>query len=441
MRSPNPVLGGAVLALLSAFPATGQVPAAAAPDTLRLDAVLSALVGGPTARAAAFGAEAARAEAGAAGAWPDPSVEVMVMPVPMHMGDGVQRSQWRAGQTVPWPGTLGLQRDAAGHAADAATARADAVVLDLALEAQEAYHTLAYVQTAEALVRDFRQRLGAFAEAAAVRYEVGQGPQSAILRAQLEGWRMEERLILLSQQRALAEVTLARLLDRPDFAAGPVVVEERVAPADVPALAAFAEGLRPDVAALDAEHRQAETEVDLARKAFYPNLGASLTYFNVAALDEEKPTVGHESTASGAGGRDAPGVGVTVAVPLDRASRRARLEAARLRVREAEAQREALGTALETEILAHLHHAHHEREVLWVTRSRLLPQARSTVESTVAAYAAGQADFLLLLDAERTLFELRLSEAEALMRYHHAEARLARALGLPSLDALPDALR
>jgi outer membrane protein TolC len=437
MPRSSPALAGAVLALLSPSPAAGQI----APDTLRLADVLAALSATPAVEAARLEADALAAEAATAGAWPDLEVEGMVMPVPMHTGDGEQRGEWRVAQMVPWPGTLALRRQAAGYGAEAANARAGAVALDLALEAQEAYHTLAYVQTAEALVRDFRQRIPAFAEAAAVRYEVGQGPQAAILRTQLEGWRMEERLILLSQERMLALTTLARLLDRPDLPLLAVVpVEERIVPADVPALAAFARRLRPDAAALDAEARRAEAEIALAQRAFYPEIGASVTYFDVAALGApEAAHDGEEPTETG--GLDALGIGVTVRLPLDRASRRAGLEASRLRARQVEARKEVLTTAIETEIMAHLHHAHHEREVLWVTRNRLIPQAQSTVESTLAAYTAGQADFLLLLDAERTLLEIRLAEAEAVMRYQHAAARLARALGLFSLDDLPPELR
>src|SRR5690606_37959282 len=123
-------------------------------------------------------------------------------------------------------------------------------------------------------------------------------------------------------------------------------------------------------------------------------------------------------------------------VPLDRASRRASLDAARLRAREAETRREALDSAIEAGIAAHLHHMHHERETLWVYRNRLIPQAASTAEATLAAYTTGQADFLALLDAERALFEFRLMEAEVASRYGVAAARLARALGLPSYEAL-----
>lgn len=124
-------------------------------------------------------------------------------------------------------------------------------------------------------------------------------------------------------------------------------------------------------------------------------------------------------------------------MPLDRSSRRANLDAARLRAAQISTEREALETAIATSVDAHLHHAHHEFEALQLYRTRLLPQAETTVESTLAAYTTGQADFLTLLDAERARFELQMAEAEAESRYLIAAARLARALGLPSMYDLP----
>ena len=46
----------------------------------------------------------------------------MVAPYPILTARGTQRSQWRVEQMLPWPGTLGLRRDAADAAADAASA-------------------------------------------------------------------------------------------------------------------------------------------------------------------------------------------------------------------------------------------------------------------------------------------------------------------------------
>src|SRR5690606_22149418 len=177
--------------LLTAIAARAQ-----APDTtaLRLDALLAEVAeASPALRAARLEA-AAMAQVGAqVGALPDPLASLTVVPYPLVTADGPQRSLWRVEQTLPWPGTLALRARAADYAAEAAGHEADALALDLALQVKQAYYELYRLQRTDALVRRFEARLGAFAEAAAVRYEVGRGPQGAILQVQLARDELAER--------------------------------------------------------------------------------------------------------------------------------------------------------------------------------------------------------------------------------------------------------
>ena len=393
------------------------------PDTLRLDAVLAELYASPVLRAARLGANALATEADASDAWPDPSISLAVQPFPVFTARGAQRSQLRVEQMLPWPGTLSRRRAVAESAAHIADTEVTVQAADLDLEATEAYIRLGRVQAVETVLRRYKIRLGAFAEAAAVRYEVGRGPQAAILRLQLEAGGLDARLLPLAAQRQLAVSTLARLLDQPELETASVSIAPIMLPHSADSVRAAALFLRPEIAVLDAWAARAKAEISLAERAFFPAIGANITYFDIAAGD----------IPASADGRNALAVGVTVKIPLDRSSRRANLEAARLRAVQVVAQREALETAIATSVTAHLHHAHHEYEALLLYRNRLLPQAETTVESTLAAYTTGQADFLTLLDAERARFELHIAEAEAETRYLIAAARLARALGLASI--------
>ena len=113
-----PPLAAARLALLLSL-ALAAVPTvrAQAPDTLRLDAVLGALYAdNPTLQAARLDARALARRGDQVGALPDPTASVMVAPYPILTARGTQRSQWRVEQMLPWPGTLGLRRDAADAA-------------------------------------------------------------------------------------------------------------------------------------------------------------------------------------------------------------------------------------------------------------------------------------------------------------------------------------
>ena len=409
------IIGIALAAILGALPALGQ------PTMLSLDALLAEVdAANPSLRAARLEA-AARAEVGdQVGALPDPTVSVTAFPYPLVTALGAQRSQWRVEQMIPWPGTLGLRERAADLGAEVAEHEAEVLALDLALQVKRAYYTLYRLQRTDALVRTFRERLDAFTEAAAVRYEVGRGPQGAVLQVGLEEERLGARLLDLDARREAALQTLARLTDRPGLVfADAVVLEPPPLPSAETALADVALRLRPEVQALDAAAEQAEADVALARKAFYPDLGVGVTYFDVT--ERAMPPT--------ADGTDALAVMLSAKIPLQRGRLRARLDQARLRAAQVEARQEAIETAITTEIADVAYAARREAETLVLFRDRLLPQAQATVESVLAAYTTGEADYVAFLDAERSRFQVQLGLEESLGRYLDATARLERALG------------
>ena len=413
------IIGIALAAILGALPALGQ------PTMLSLDALLAEVdAANPSLRAARLEA-AARAEVGdQVGALPDPTVSVTAFPYPLVTALGAQRSQWRVEQMIPWPGTLGLRERSADLGAEVAEHEAEVLALDLALQVKRAYYTLYRLQRTDALVRTFRERLDAFTEAAAVRYEVGRGPQGAVLQVGLEEERLRTRLLALDARREAALQTLARLTDRPGLLlADSVALNPPPLPSADAALAETALRLRPEVQALAAAAERAETEVYLARKAFYPDLGVGVTYFDVT--DRDAPPT--------ADGTDALAVMLSAKIPLQRRRLHARLEEAQLRSAQVEARREALETAIQTELADAAYAARREAETLALYRERLLPQAQATTESVLAAYTTGEADYAAFLDAERTRFQLQLALEDALGRYLDATARLERAVGGASL--------
>ena len=409
------------IALLACAFASSPVATAQAPDTLRLGAILDALYAdNPALRAQRLDARALAQRGDQVASLPDPRASVMVAPYPILTARGTQRSQWRVEQAVPWPGTLGLRRDVADATAEVARIGADATALDLAQRATRAYADLVRTQEAAAVVQAFQARLDAFTEAAAVRYEVGRGPQGAILQVQLERQRLSERLIALARERDAAIQTLARILDRPGLTlSGPVV---SVAPAlpEVDDLAALAVQTRPEVAQAQARIAQAQANVALAEKAFYPDLGFGVVYTDIASADAP-PT---------ATGRDALGLMVSVRIPLGRDRLRAGLTEARLREQAARARLDATQTAVATDVADALSDAQRAAEAVALYRDTLVPQAETTVESALAGYTTGALDFLAFLDAERARFSVALGLVDARARLLDASADLARALGV-----------
>ena len=64
-------------------------------------------------------------------------------------------------------------------------------------------------------------------------------------------------------------------------------------------------------------------------------------------------------------------------------------------------------------------------------REQILPAAEESFEATTLGYQAGKFGFLEVLDAQRTLFEVKGQYVEALAAYHQARAEVERLIGAP----------
>lgn len=416
-----------VLLVWSSSPAFGQQPD---PPPLDLSALLAEVrASNPSLRAAGLNAEALSQRREQVTALPDPTVGLVYQPFPVLTARGAQRLQLRVEQLIPYPGKLGLQGEIADLDADMATHEIHVMTEDLLLQAKQAYYDLYRIQQTETLINSFQQELQGFEDVAAVRYEVGQGSQQAILKAQLEKNQLTQRLLDLRARRRSAAETLARLTGIPGGTRYFQTV--RLTPPDVPAVEAaallnLAFQQRPEVQMFDVAAERADRQIALAERQFKPDFGINVTYFNITAADMP-PT---------ATGRDALAIGATIKVPLQRGRLRAQVEEARLRRAEVDARRDALRTDFATQIDDLVYALAQEAETLALYDETLLPQATTTVEATLSAYTTGRTDFLNLLDAERTLFTLRTGYEDTMARYLKSTAALERALGIPSLGDL-----
>src|SRR5690606_36123513 len=184
--------GAAILLLLALrTPAVGQTALSAATDTVTasLETLLArANESNPTLRAARERVQAARARVAPAGAIPDPMLGIGVMNLPV---DGAGYSEMTMntvmlGQTVPFPGKLGLQRQIAERELAAAEARLEGTRLDLERDARRAYYELAFLDRALDVVKQNQRLLVTLIGVTQARYGVGSGGQDEVLRAQVE---------------------------------------------------------------------------------------------------------------------------------------------------------------------------------------------------------------------------------------------------------------
>jgi outer membrane protein TolC len=380
----------------------------------------------PSLRSARLRAEARALDERQASALPDPTVQGTGHVFPIITARGPQRSQWQVRQAIPFPGKRTLRGEVAALGARAADADAEAVAQTLALKIETTYYELYRVQRRTQLLRSFEAELRQFESAASTRYEVGDGSQQAILKAQIERGRLEMRRQNLRANRRSALQSLARLTGRPNLEAPdhPVdVIPPSRLGEQIEEGGGAAAANRPEAEALRRRIEQAESEIALARRAFWPDFTVGAAYTDVRR-DDLTPTMT---------GRDALNVSVGVSIPLWRGKQTARLEEAQVERRRAEMELEDFRLRVRTDVRDYSERLRRLQDQLTLLDNRLLPQAEASLDATLSAYKAGRTDFLDLLDAERTLFQLRLDYEDTHARVLQTAARLEHALGRASL--------
>ncbi len=359
-------------------------------------------------------------------ALPDPVVGATYFPYSVVTARGAQRTQWRVQQSIPFPGTRSLRGDVAALKADAARADADAMAQTLALQIRRAYYTLYRVQEQRRVIQRFQTDLRQFEDAAFAQYEVGTEGQPAVLKAQIERQQLDLQLQALTAERRSALQRLARLTGRPSLAHAVVSVSP---PSDLSSIrSSRALARRPEAEALRADIDRTAKEIALARKETWPDVTVGVEYVDIEALDLT-PTMT---------GRDAFALRVGIQVPLWRHKQKAHIEESRMEQRRAKAELNAFELAVQTRIADLRGQIEDEQIQLHLLRDRLLPKAETAFEATLSAYRTGTSDFLDLLDAQRTLFRLRLNSIAVYTRLLTATAELEREAGRLDLSSAED---
>lgn len=427
MRRFDPhVLRAAPRALLAACLCIPAVEAAAEPPTpLPLAWCVERAAGAnPELAADEAAAEAARQRIVPAGALDDPRFRYEASNVPVGDLDfsstPLSGHQLGLSQKLPVPGLLRARGDAAEVAATAAEASAEDRRLQVAARVEHAWTDLGFAQRALVITERNLDLLRQLARIAEAKYQVGEGRQQDVLRAQVQLTRLLDERLEREAAVNRAEAALAALLDLPPgVALGPT--EELSESAPLPALApllARVEVESPRLAARAARIEEAERLRHAARLEGYPDVDLGLGY-RIRQRVPDDPVEGD----------DFLGAGVTVRLPVNRAKWRARVAERDALARRARAEWRAERARLRDAVRAA--HANLERAdaAVVLLETGLLPQSRQSLESSRAGYEVDAVDFLALIDSQVSLLraDLRLVHARAERR--NAFATLEAAVG------------
>jgi outer membrane protein TolC len=357
-------------------------------------------------------ARAATARVSGARRPPDPQFQLGIMNrqlpslAPMEV---LGMTQLQVMQMVPLAGKLGLAGDAAAAQASAARERAEDVSWQLRSDVAMAFYDLYAADRSIEVATVSRRLLQDIAKTAQTMYAVGDGRQADVLKAQVEIARMTEDVVRMRTMRTAMVSRIGGLLNRAidSMLASP---ELPPFPTELPSLDSlqrWAELNRPMIRAGREDVRAADASLRFARRDIWPDLQIGVQYA------QQGGAMGEQRMASLM-------IGATLPVFAKSRQLEMREEAEAMKamaIADLAAMR-AETRARVAELYANLLRS---RNLTTLYQSTILPQARASVASSLAAYRVGQVNLMTLLDNhmtvnryEQDLFTLQAEEGKAL---------------------------
>ncbi len=390
MRNLTSALFLVVLGVPPRFAAAGEPQPPFDSDPLLDRLVGDALEKKPEYAQARSAVAAERERVPQAGALPDPTLTLGIQ------NDGfssiqvgkMETSFYQIAVTQPfyWPGKRGLRTDIASRQVGVAEAQIERVRLGVEADVRRAYLDLLLVRDQLQLLARLEVLWKQSEELAKARYTVGEGPQSDLLRAQLERTRLRQQRwgLELSERNSVQE--LNRLRSRP--LDEPIATTRHLAEMADPALAklddalADAEGRSPELEQARLSVRLADERSALARRERYPDFAVSAGVMPRGSLDPMWA------------------LSVSVGLPIWSGRKQGRAVAESEAREQGEAQgeesiRQVLRLRTE-ERIAQLETALRQNQLY---RQMLLVQSDAAVESTMSQYKVGRVTFASVLEA------------------------------------------
>jgi cobalt-zinc-cadmium efflux system outer membrane protein len=384
-----------------------MLPAAAGAQSLSLtesQALMRLSTESPRVQAVRALVDVARAEALAAGRWPNPRVTFNRESVA-----GVTENMVTVAQPLPITGRRRFDTAAAAARVDASASRADDQVRRLRADLRIAFTDLWVSQARERELARSRTRLRDLADVLGRREAAGESAGFDRLRADREVIEIEADRSVAASERARAQGALVGFFAAvPDAVAIEAVIEPRP-PAGLPSV---------DELMARAEERGAfvalQRELDAA--AFAGRAAAR------RAIPEPELVAGTKSSNTGMG--DTGGiVSVHVAIPLfDRgAPERA---AAAARTTQVRAEAEALRLMVGAQVAAWRTAVLERRDIAARYRESVTSTAEQIERIALVSYESGEQGILELLDAFRTASSARVRQASLDAAVREAEIEL-----------------
>lgn len=354
------------------------------------------------------------------GSLPDPVFSFGQFVEEVQTRTGPQQRRYSLSQTFPWFGKLGLRSEVAMRAAEELWHEVGAARLRVEREIELAYFEYAYLAQSIRIERGVLDLLKQLEPAVQQRIVGGAGRQD-LLRLQVEIGQLENELASLEKARPALSAKLAAAMNWPgrEWLPLPELTEPPVRSLDVDALMRQAEQHNPELLQIAEEIRRGQDTLQLAELDGWPDLTVGVDYLETG--DAAGPVVGS--------GDDPWSVRLMFNLPLWRGRYRAATREAERTVAAASHSLADRRATLQADVEHAVFKIDDAARQLVLYRDTLLPRAREALAVTRAAYRAGTASLLDLIDSERALLGFETGYWRACRDQHQGRARLEALVG------------
>jgi outer membrane protein TolC len=338
---------------------------------------------------------------------------------------GPQEQSIGLSQKLPAFGKLSAMEAVAASVAQAYEQRYRLEKLKLDQAIAETYAELYYLNRNIAVTKDRIQLIRDLEEVARTRYKAG-APMAAVMQAQVELGRLEDRLNSLNDMLEPSAAKLNALLNRP--AGAPLSLAASLPHAsvdvDTDTLVNSVVSTSPELMELEARMEQGDRQLKLARRNRWPDLTLGVQYIDTA-----------EAAAPVADSGKDPVIGtIGINLPIWFGKNNSQIQAAAYERTAAELMLENRMQTLDAEIRQTLFTLRDAERKINLYRKSLVPKARQSLEINRQGYEAGNMEFINLIDAERVLLEFELAYERALADHLIARAELSKLTGTDFLS-------
>ena len=357
------------------------------------------------------------------GSWKDPMLTFGLANLPVDTfsfrEQAMTQKQILLTQEIPFPGKTALRKEAADKDVSIVEWNLKELELKIIRQVKESFFELCFINSAIETTEQNKVLLKQFVTIAESKYSVGKGIQQDVLKAQVELSKIMDELIELEQLRANETSKLNILMNRlpQEPLEIPHGLTQTVFKFKITALQELAKKNRPFLQGIQSVINKFTITKKLAEKEYYPNFQVGLRY----GQRQDSPIQDHPDFVSGF-------IGVNIPIWFATKQRK-KVAEENYRILTAKESYNAAKNYVFLKIQLILDKEIKSRKLINLIKTGIIPQARQSLESALAAYSVDKIDFLTLIDNQVTLLKWEIKYHRELTDYEQNLAALEHVVG------------